>query len=83
MNLLNLQNFKEFFDSIILSLLDIKGPWDIVKALIDIGIVSYVIYKIIKLVRETRAWQLLKGVLVILIAARLSDALGFRTIAFI
>ena len=83
MNLLNLQNFKEFFDSIILSLLDIKGPWDIVKSLIDIGIVSYVIYKIIKLVRETRAWQLLKGVLVILIAARLSDALGFRTIAFI
>lgn len=80
---LNLQNFKEFFDSVILSLLDIKGPWDIVKALIDIGIVSYVIYKIIKLVRETRAWQLLKGVLVILIAARLSDALGFRTIAFI
>jgi diadenylate cyclase len=80
---LNLQNFKEFFDSVILSLLDIKGPWDIVKALIDIGIVSYVIYKIIKLVKETRAWQLLKGVLVILIAARLSDALGFRTIAFI
>ena len=46
--------FQRVFDSIILSLLDIKGPWDIVKALIDIGIVSYVIYKIIKLVRETR-----------------------------
>ncbi|AUG57242.1 MAG TPA: TIGR00159 family protein [Ruminiclostridium sp.] len=83
MNLLNIQNFKEFFDSVILSLLDVKGPWDIVKSLIDIGIVSYVIYKLIKLVRETRAWQLLKGVFVILIAARLSDALGFRTIAFI
>jgi diadenylate cyclase len=83
MNFLNLQNFKDFFDSVILSLLDIKGPWDIVKSLIDIGIVSFVIYKIITLVKETRAWQLLKGVLVILIAARLSDALGFRTIAFI
>ena len=42
MNFLNLQNFKDFFDSVILSLLDIKGPWDIVKSLIDIGIVSFV-----------------------------------------
>lgn len=83
MDFFNLQNFKEFLDSVILSLLDIKGPWDIIKALIDISIVSYVIYKIIKMVKETRAWQLLKGVFVILIAARLSDALGFRTITFI
>lgn len=83
MGFFNLQNFKEFFDYIILSLLDIKGPWDIIKAFVDIGIVSYAIYKIIKLVKETRAWQLLKGVLVILIASRISESLGLRTVAFI
>lgn len=63
--------------------LDINGPWDIIRTIIDISIVSYVIYKLIRLVRETRAWQLIKGVLVILIAAKLSELLGLKTIAFI
>lgn len=71
------------FIGFLASNLDINGPWDIVRTIIDISIVSYVIYKLIKLVRETRAWQLIKGVLVILIAAKLSELLGLKTIAFI
>lgn len=63
--------------------LSIKGPWDLVKTIVDISIVSYVIYKMTKLVRETRAWQLIKGILFILIASKLSEILGLRTIAFI
>lgn len=62
---------------------DIKGPWDIIKVIIDIAIVSFVIYKLIKLVKETRAWQLIKGILVIVVAAKFSRTLGFRTISFI
>ena len=63
--------------------LSIKGPWDLVKTVVDISIVSYAIYKIATLVRETRAWQLIKGILFILIASKLSEVLGLRTIAFI
>mgnify|MGYP000123805326 FL=1 len=63
--------------------LSIKGAWDLVKTIIDISIVSYAIYKITMLVRETRAWQLIKGILFILIASKLSEILGLRTIAFI
>ena len=63
--------------------LSIKGPWDLVKTIVDISIVSYAIYKIATLVRETRAWQLIKGILFILIASKLSEILGLRTIAFI
>ncbi|HOQ01442.1 MAG TPA: diadenylate cyclase CdaA [Acetivibrio clariflavus] len=63
--------------------LSIKGPWDLVKTVVDISIVSYAIYKMAMLVRETRAWQLIKGILFILIASKLSDILGLRTIAFI
>jgi diadenylate cyclase len=59
------------------------GPISIVKALVDISIVAYLAYKLIQLVKETRAWQLIKGILIILIAARLSDWLGLRTLAFI
>ncbi len=59
------------------------SPLSIVRALIDIGIVSYVIYKIIVVAKETRAWQLIKGIIIVLIAAFLSQLLGLRTIAYI
>lgn len=82
MGFLSSANFMEFIN-FISDNLSIKGPWDVVKAIIDISMVSFAIYKIAKLVRETRAWQLVKGIFFILIAARLSVILGLRTIAFI
>lgn len=60
-----------------------RDPLSIVRAIIDISIVSYLVYKLIFLVRETRAWQLIKGVLVIIVAAYVSQLLGLRTIEFI
>jgi diadenylate cyclase len=56
---------------------------DILRAVLDIGIVSYVIYRVIILVRETRAMQLIKGILFIIVAARLSDILRLRTLAYL
>lgn len=61
----------------------VKGPFDILRMIVDISIVSYVVYKLILLVKETRALQLIKGLLVILIASYLSQWLGLRTISFI
>ena len=60
-----------------------KDPLSIIRAIIDISIVSYVIYKVIVLVRETRAWQLIKGILFILVARELSRIIGLKTIFFI
>lgn len=59
------------------------GPISVLQIIIDVGIVSYVIYKIAVLVKETRAWQLIKGILFILAAAEISRRLGLKTIAFI
>ncbi len=56
---------------------------DLIRSVIDITIVAYVIYKIALLARETRAWQLIKGILVIVIAYKAGDILGLKTIAFI
>lgn len=61
----------------------IKDPLSIIRAIVDIGIVSYVVYKLIILVKETRAWQLIKGILFILAATELSKILGLKTINFI
>lgn len=58
------------------------NPLNIIRTIIDISIVTWVVYRLIVLVRETRAWQLIKGILFILLATELSKLLGFKTINF-
>ncbi len=58
-------------------------PLELLKSVVDISIVSYLSYKLIQLVKETRAWQLVKGIIVILIVALLSGLLQLRTLTFI
>jgi len=75
-------NIKELFNNFV-GYLGITGPLSIIRAIVDISIVTYAIYKIIKLVKETRAWQLIKGIIVILIATELSKLLKLNTVAYI
>lgn len=51
--------------------------------LLDIFIVAYIIYKIIFWIKETRAWVLFKGILVILTLAGLANILKLNTIVWI
>ncbi len=51
--------------------------------IVDIGLVSFLVYKGIQLVRETRALQLVKGILFILVGAKLSQLFGLSTLAFL
>jgi len=48
--------------------------------IIDILIVAYVFYRLILLIRGTRAEQLVKGLALVLLATVLSDTLGLRTL---
>ena len=48
--------------------------------LLDITIIAFAIYKILKFIQETRAAQLLKGLIVLLIATVLSDILKLYTV---
>lgn len=50
---------------------------------IDILLVTYLVYKLITVIRGTRAVQLLKGIIVILIVWMLSSVLGLRTLGWI
>jgi diadenylate cyclase len=43
------------------------SPWNIIRAVVDILIVAYLIYQLIWLIRDTRAEQLLKGVLILVV----------------
>lgn len=51
--------------------------------IIDILLVTYVIYKLIMIIRGTRAVQLVKGITVILIVWFISGFFGLRTLEFI
>ncbi|HRX41727.1 MAG TPA: diadenylate cyclase CdaA [Clostridia bacterium] len=62
--------------------LDVSGFWSILGIIIDIAVVSYIIYKAIQLFYETRAWGLIKGIGLILLLAIVSNILELRMISF-
>lgn len=70
-----LQNFSAYvgFDNTL----------DVIRAIVDISIVAFVLYKLIVLLKETRAWQLLKGLIIIVIAAGIAKVLGLITFSYI
>ncbi len=76
----------EFFNELRYSLSDgllfLGGPLDIVIALFDIAITALVLYLILLLLRDSRAWQLLRGILLIVIFALVASAVGLSTIGF-
>jgi len=47
------------------------SPWNILKSILDISIVAYIIYRLLALIKDTRAEQLLKGLSVLLIFSAL------------
>jgi len=57
-----------FFESILAFVSEIK-----ITYIIDIGIIAFVFYKLLGLIKETRAEQLVKGFLIILIISKLSE----------
>ena len=54
-----------------------------IRDILDILIVAFVIYKIIFWIKETRAWTLFKGIIVILIFTAAAVALQLNTIVWI
>ncbi|MDD4572032.1 MAG: diadenylate cyclase CdaA, partial [Clostridia bacterium] len=60
-----------------------SGVWSILINVLDIVIVAYVIYRLLLIIRGTRAVQLIKGIIILFIAATIADFLGFKTIQWI
>ncbi|QGP91473.1 Cyclic di-AMP synthase CdaA [Neomoorella glycerini] len=53
---------------------------DLVRIILDISIVAFVIYKFIMLIRGTRAVQLIKGLVVLVVASVIAERLHLTTI---
>ncbi|MBP5426552.1 MAG: diadenylate cyclase CdaA [Clostridiales bacterium] len=61
-----------------LNIINVGNTGEMISLVLDCLIVSYIVYKIITIVRETRAWQLLKGVIIIFVAAKVTRILGLK-----
>ena len=53
--------FTQFWESVLLA----AGNYDLLLDTLDIALIAYIIYKGIQIVRETRAGQLVKGILLL------------------
>lgn len=56
----------------------LANPLKIVLSIIDIIIVGFILYKVYRILKNTRAMQLIKGIIVLIIANWLSSVLSFN-----
>lgn len=54
-----------------------------VNDIIDIAIIAYVMYRLMLVIRKTRAEQLFKGIIILLVITKLSDWLKLRTVNYL
>ena len=59
------------------------NPFRLVTLILDLIIVTYLIYKFIVYAKKTRAWQLLKGIILVLIVMAISQVLELKILNFI
>lgn len=77
-------NFRDFFQSIANYFTDIcYNPFKLIILILDLAIVLFVLYKFVKSARNSRVWQLLKGIGLIILITILSDVLQFRILNYI
>lgn len=75
--------FKNFYQTQILGKISNMGPLSIIITIIDIALVLFLIYKAFGLLKGTRAWQLLKGIAVLVIITLLSGFFNLTILNYI
>ena len=67
---------NSFYNQNILSYIRLwqEYPIKLVTLILDIGIVIFLAYQLLRIVKDSRAWQLVKGILILLVITFLSGA---------
>jgi len=74
---------REIFAGLDSGYLFFGGPVDIVRYVFDIILITFVVYQLLKLLRKTRAWQLLQGLFLIILFTMFCSLLGLEMVGFI
>ena len=80
-----LESFKVFYETKILGYINmmVEYPIKLLALAVDLAIVFYLLYKLIKMIKGTRAVQLITGIAVLLIANVLSEFLSLNILHYI
>ncbi len=70
-------NFQDYFNELQ------NNPWQIVTLMIDLILVGFLIYFLVRFVNQTRTWQLIKGIAVLIVINFISQLLQLRILTFI
>ncbi len=79
------QFLRDFYETKIIDYMNglYQHPLRVISTIFDIIIVVFIIYKAFKLLKETRAWQLLKGIVFLVIITLLSGLLRLNILNYI
>lgn len=82
----NLSNiFRNFYNQNILTYIQTlqEYPVKMISLILDIVIVVFLGYHLLKIVKDSRAWQLVKGIALLIVATALSSILNLRILNYI
>ena len=76
---------NNFYDQNILSYIRLwqEYPIKLVSLILDIAIVIFLAYELLRIVKDSRAWQLIKGIALLVVATALSQVLNFKILNYI
>lgn len=60
-----------------------NSPFKLVMLIIDIALVTFLIMKVIKILRDTRAWQLVKGIALLIVVTAFSALFQLKILNYI
>ena len=73
----------ELFNSLDKGTLFFGSIWDFIRYAIDIALVTFLFYTLLMFIRQTRAWQLIKGIVLILIFVAFCGIVGLDMVGFL
>ena len=74
---------NELFKSLNSGYLFLGSSWDFVRYIIDITVVTAMFYWLFTFVRQTRAWQLIKGIVLVLVFVFFCSIIGMDMVSFL
>ncbi len=79
------KTFANFYENNVLGYIDMlyQYPIKLVILIIDLSVVIFLIWKLLDIVKGTRAWQLLKGIAFLVIVTALSSIFELRILNYI
>ncbi len=80
-----LDSLKEIYQNVIVSYIEelCNTPFLLVMSILDVVIVVFLLYKLFQMLKGTRAWQLSKGILLLILATFLSEAFHLSILNYI